>query len=483
MHELEDALPRLLPSFLERQRWFGGKDRTIVACDVEDVAHLSRDPDIALVVSGVSYADGGRERYSLLLTILADTRGLPVVGRLRPAGNWIVEAAADAAVSRVLLRGFAAAGVIPTRNGGQLRFGDIGEAAPRLLAQDALPIIPLGTEQSNTSLRVGGAFAFKLFRRLENGENPELEVCRFLTTHTSFRAMPTLEGSLTYLSPRDESSTLGVIEAWIDNEGDGWRYVLAALSDCLRTGSLPPNLVRDMTSLGSTTADLHAALESGVDVDAFAPVPVLQRDIDSWSAAVRDRAARAVTLIESRLESWAAEPRGLGASILARAPFPSSIASPPDLAVTGPFDKIRVHGDYHLGQTLKTPGGFAIIDFEGEPARPLAERRQKLCALKDVAGMLRSIDYAIDTVSEGQSAADWLRSLGVREAFLEGYLHTAVSRGATSIPGNPRAVDAWLTFFELEKTLYELDYELNNRPAWVHIPLRGIRRALDRSTA
>jgi maltose alpha-D-glucosyltransferase/alpha-amylase len=146
---------------------------------------------------------------------------------------------------------------------------------------------------------------------------------------------------------------------------------------------------------------------------------------------------------------------------------------------------MRIHGDYHLGQTLKTPSGFAIIDFEGEPARPIASRRQKHCALKDVAGMLRSFEYAIETAADHRlEIADRLRvSPSLRDPFLDGYLRSAASRGTTSIPTDRRALARWLTFYELEKALYELEYEVNNRPDWAHIPLRGILRALDTPAA
>jgi maltose alpha-D-glucosyltransferase/alpha-amylase len=285
---------------------------------------------------------------------------------------------------------------------------------------------------------------------------------------------------MTYASPDGQTATLGVLQTWIDNQGDGWSYVLSALGEYLRMGIPPPQLGPDMTRLGAITADFHAALESDSHVEAFRPEPVQRSDIDTWSAEVVGRLSRARAAIESRLGSWPDQTRGLGASILSKVHLAAAIVAAGERASTA-FHKMRIHGDYHLGQTLKTPSGFAIIDFEGEPARPLADRRQKHCALKDVAGMLRSFDYAIESaLSQRPDMADRRHELpGLRDAFLDGYLRSASARGTASIPADRSALAHWLTFFELEKALYELEYEVNNRPEWVHIPLRGILRALD----
>jgi trehalose synthase-fused probable maltokinase len=480
--DMLDSLPGLLPAFLVRQRWFGGKAKTIVSCEVEDSADLpDRNAEMVAIIAGVSYSDALRERYALLLSRRPDALGFPSLGRLaHPDGDWIVEAGTDPAAAPALLRGFTENGPIPTRRGGILRYADIGEAARHVLANADPTVEVLGSEQSNTSLRVGSMLVFKLFRRLEPGENPELEVGRFLTSRTAFRAMSALEGSLTYIPPSRESATLGVLQTWVHNQGDGWGYVLSALGEHRRTGMPPPQLALDMTRLGAITADFHAALESDHSSELFRPEPVQPRDIDGWCAQLLDRVSRACALTESRLRTWPDEARRLGASLLSKSQLIRSIASAAGRGAAR-FHKIRIHGDYHLGQTLKTPSGFVIIDFEGEPATPMAHRRQKHCALKDVAGMLRSFEYAIETSSDhGTDTADRLRTPpGLRECFLDGYLQSAGARGLLSIPADRTAIAEWLSFFELEKALYELEYEVNNRPAWAHIPLRGILRTLD----
>ena len=323
-----DSLPGLLPAFLARQRWFGGKAKTIVSCEVEDSADLP-DLNAEMVIAGVSYSDALRERYALLLSRRPDALGFPSLGRLaHPDGDWIVEVATDPAAVPALLRGFTKDGPIPTRRGGILRYADIGEAARHVLANADPTVEILSREQSNTSLRVGSMLVFKLFRRLEQGENPELEVGRFLTSRTAFRAMPALEGSLSYIPPSGEPATLGVLQTWVDNQGDGWGYVLSALGEYKRTGMPPPQLALDMTRLGAITADFHAALESDHSSELFRPEPVQPSDIDAWCAQLLDRVSRACALTESRLRTWPDETRHLGASLLSKSQLTRSIALP-----------------------------------------------------------------------------------------------------------------------------------------------------------
>jgi trehalose synthase-fused probable maltokinase len=484
MPEFSESLSALLPAFLPQQRWFGGKARTISACEVEDWVDLpATTRGVTLVVAGVSYANGPRERYALLLSRLPDSRGLPSIALL-PDRTCIVEAATDPEAVRALLRVLSEDAPLRTYRGGTLRRADVGEAARRVFAVESPPVAAVRSEQSNTSLRVGSTLVLKLFRRLEPGENPELEVGRFLTSRTTFRAMAALEGSLSYQPPDGAVVTLGVLQTWIDNQGDGWKYVLSGLGEHLRTGSTCPlELAADMTTLGAITAEFHAALESDDRDEAFRAEPLQPTDVDLWSAQVMDRLSRVCADIELRLDTWPEETRRLGTAILAEARHVSQTAwAARD--ESAPFHKIRIHGDYHLGQTLKTASGFAIIDFEGEPATPLAERRQKHCALKDVAGMLRSFDYAIESASNHRNdIADRLRtSGGLREAFLDGYLRAGEARGIVSIPADRSACAGWLAFFELEKALYEVEYEINNRPEWTYIPLRGVLRALAAGT-
>jgi maltose alpha-D-glucosyltransferase/alpha-amylase len=239
-----------------------------------------------------------------------------------------------------------------------------------------------------------------------------------------------------------------------------------------------------MFALGTTTADLHMAVASDDAVEAFAPEPVTSDDRKRWQAAVLAQTERAMRLVERHHAEWRGEASQLGQSLLrARSTLTERVRTF-DLWPEVPLRKIRVHGDYHLGQVLKTPEGFALIDFEGEPTRPLAERRNKQCALKDVAGMIRSFQYAAQSARERAADAlpPALAASSLRTAFLEGYLSRAIAAGASFLPADPGATEAWIRFFELEKALYEIEYEINNRPTWVHIPLGGMVEILRENT-
>jgi trehalose synthase-fused probable maltokinase len=358
----------------------------------------------------------------------------------------------------------------------------------------------LGAEQSNTSIRIGRSHVFKLFRRLGDGENPEVEITRFLTGRTSFRAVPGLRGSLAYEPATGPASTLGVLQDWVENDGDGWSYTVAALREILRGGASTDALYSDMRRLGEITGEFHAALASYPAALAFAPEPATSRDLKGWKSSLATRAECLCRLLAERLTGLPSDVRPLAESLLGRRGRFEELALAPDLDARRGFAKIRVHGDFHLGQTLKVATGFVLFDFEGEPARPLAERRAKHCALKDVAGMLRSFDYAVATARgaelDGQDSLAGLCKQAsaladqpvrtdppghvplLREAFLEGYRGRA--RGAVFLPSDQGTLAAWLDFFELDKALYEVEYEVNNRPDWVAIPLEGMRRIMER---
>jgi maltose alpha-D-glucosyltransferase/alpha-amylase len=341
----------------------------------------------------------------------------------------------------------------------------------------------LSAEQSNTSVRLDGRFVFKLFRRLDTGENPELEVSRFLTRRTAFRAIPELRGSLTYVSARGEPSTVGVLQDWIDNHGDGWTHVTSQLRQA-QAETARESLLRDLHELGVTTAGFHAALSTATGDAAFTPERVTMADVRSWRASLREGAARMFHLVERSIDGWTGDIRELGGALLDLRDRTPLCVEGPELTTESGFHKIRIHGDYHLGQILRTSEGFVVTDFEGEPTRPLAERHLKHCALKDVAGMLRSFDYAVDTAYQSGSSARASAMLHrrLRESFLDGYLTSAMAHGAVFLPRDRHTIEAWVGFFELEKARYEVEYEINNRPAWAHIPLRGILGLLRRQT-
>jgi maltose alpha-D-glucosyltransferase/alpha-amylase len=459
---------------------------------VEDLFWLSFEPVCcALLVVEVRYAEAGAsgrersgdERYALVVGIYDDARGCSTIGRIEwqpEPGLLAVEAGTDGSAVLAVLQGFLSGEPVQGARGGLLTYADATHLAKLAVAPSGggpPAVKPVGLEQSNTSIRLGSSHVFKLFRKLDEGENPQLEIGRFLAG-TNFRSAPKLEGSLTYRAPDGRTATLGLLEDWIANGGDGWSHVVAQLERAARDGSGIDELAQDIFLLGATTADFHAALASDPSSEAFAPEPVTPADVHLWRAGLLAQADRAMALVERHHTQWPAEAGKLGRTLLRDRHDLTQRLTEEDLAPGYAFQKIRVHGDYHLGQTLKTEAGFALIDFEGEPARSLEERRQKQCALKDVAGMMRSFEYATQTVIERMGSAPGapLSASGLRSAFVEGYLGRARTCGATFLPSAPDTVASWIRFFELEKALYEVEYEVNNRPAWVHIPLRGITR-------
>jgi maltose alpha-D-glucosyltransferase/alpha-amylase len=342
---------------------------------------------------------------------------------------------------------------------------------------DAVPPRRLRGEQSNTSVVLDG-LVLKSLRRPPSGVSPDLEIPRFLTTRSAFRHAPRVAGSVEYEGPGG-TATLGVLQEFVPNVGDGWSHVVSTLAgrDPMLAPSSDP-LVEDVGRLGAVTGELHAALASDDTDPDFRPEPITKDDVARWrDDLLRDLAAADVSdrLAETTPE---APPRVAGALAALE-------------ALAGTASKIRIHGDYHLGQVLKTQDGFVVIDFEGEPGRPPAERRRKQPVLRDVAGMLRSLDYAAHAVAFGRPEQERAAALGAlgaweapaRGAFLAAY-HAAVVRSRVAlVPTTLAALERACAPFELQKACYELRYERDNRPDWVAIPRAGINRILGRLRA
>jgi len=425
-----------LAAWLAERRWFGGKRRRIAGIDVEDAVDLD---GATLHVLRVTLDDGEIQRYAVPLS----------------PGATPADALDDPRFVRGLLR--------LTREESRVagRAGAVIGHRSRAFA-DALGSEPavrrIGGEQSNTSIVIGDALILKHFRRLAAGVNPELEITRFLTETARFQHTPALAGWLEYADASGALATLAILQALVSDARDGWEWMLAAMRDDGRRALTLPALRR----LGETTAALHLTLaRAPANELALAAEPTTGADIAGWVASIDAQLA------------------------IARAAAPLSASVPPvpsghlaeALATLRGRAKCRHHGDFHLGQTLyrEATGAWTIIDFEGEPLRPLAERRQKHSPLRDVAGMLRSIAYAAETTRA--AAAPWIDEWerDARAALLDGYLTAAM--GAPFLPGEATATRRAVAAFEVEKAAYEVVYEANNRPAWIMIPLRGLVRA------
>ncbi|WP_370458829.1 sugar phosphotransferase [Aggregicoccus sp. 17bor-14] len=433
-----------VPEYLRQQRWFGGKAWPIKSVSVVD--HASVDiPGRAFLIAIVEvlYELGHPERYQL-----------PV----EPAGadtDEVKDALEDDDCLRALFQIVRDQRTLPSGSG-----RIVGEW---LAFPDALPPLPdpitvrrLNVEQSNTSVVFAERVILKVLRKLEAGINPEYEVGRFLATKTKFRATPTLIGALQLDGPA--GATLSVVHQFVPNAEDGWKYTLDVFK---RHGAPPAAFLAEMRDLGTRLGELHSALASDPNDPAFAPEEIHHEDLDRWSASIIGELG--VTLADASKQFPELEKKRDALVEVAKG-----------LARTRPGgQKIRVHGDLHLGQTLRSKGEWLIFDFEGEPSRSFAQRREKYSPLKDVAGMLRSFDYAAASVElQGGEPAD--RVTPARQAFLEGY--RKATRGAKFLPERDEDFMTRLAAFELEKLLYEVRYELQNRPDWVRIPVRALLR-------
>jgi maltokinase len=317
----------------------------------------------------------------------------------------------------------------------------------------------MGAEQSNSSIVIDEAAVLKVFRRLEAGDNPELEMVRFLTAQ-GFENVPALRGWYA-LEGELLDATLGVAQELIHDGKDGWDLVLDLL------GSEPDRALDDLAELGGVVGRMHSALGSDMTDPDFAPEDPVEEGLALLTATIDEEIERVFLDLPGDHEG-VAPIAGRGEEVRDRLQLMSHVV------VGGKL--IRHHGDLHLGQTLRSPDRWVILDFEGEPARPLIERRRKRSPLRDVAGMLRSFAYAASAsqILRGKAVPeDWEAS--ARERFLDGYF-TEVDAGL--LPASEAGIRQLLAIFELEKAVYELRYELNNRPDWVPIPVAGIARLL-----
>jgi maltose alpha-D-glucosyltransferase/alpha-amylase len=509
----------ILPRFLPQQRWFGGKSRRIQSASVIDWTEFA-DPNAALVLLQVEYGGGEPDRYfvPLAMTIdrIADVPSASVLCRVSTRGG--VGVLHDAAGHEPTRDAFL--GMIEQNRTLSMRRGQVSGLttaafkAARGPVETALHAVRRGAEQSNTSIVYGDRLILKLFRRLHPGPNPELEIGRYLIEERQFPHIPTIAGTIEHTPAEGDQETLAVLQTLLPNQGDGWSWTLEELeryySQCSSLG-LPaetdharhvdvvtlaeqpvPQLAREnmglyldaAAALGRRSAELHLALASPTTNPAFAPERLSTDDLIALGERIRDTAGRVFEGIRDGLPALSDSVVELAGTLLSRRRF--LLDGIRDL---GTHDvgglRTRVHGDYHLGQVIRVKNDYAILDFEGEPTRSLAERRLKQSPLKDVAGMLRSFSYAawaslLQFTTRGPDQFErlepWARlwENAASAAFLRAYLDTA--REGSFLPDHDNGLRSVLGAYILEKTLYEALYELNNRPAWIWIPLRSLLR-------
>jgi maltose alpha-D-glucosyltransferase/alpha-amylase len=376
-------------------------------------------------------------------------------------------------------------------------------AAETLSLPEQVEVKRSAVEQSNSTAMIGNRAVFKAYRKLAPGVQPEIEIGRFLTEEAGFANTPPLLGAIERIGADGETTALAAAFGFVRNQGDGWVYTTEYLHRTLDELRLRASAEHPETApaeaephgfylaqarvLGQRTAELHRALATPTDNPAFAAEPIGKADLTAWQRAVRRQAEAAFKALRQALPQLDEGDRARVQTLLAHreqcfARIEALTGAPVAAA------KTRIHGDYHLGQVLVAQNDFYILDFEGEPARPLAERRAKSSPLKDVAGMLRSFDYAawaaIMTLTEVDAGGgEIVRSLAeawrraTEDAFLSAYRETIA--GAPSYPEAPEEAARLLDLFLLEKALYEICYEAANRPHWVRIPLKGVTSLLE----
>ncbi|UMY19182.1 maltose alpha-D-glucosyltransferase [Methylobacterium organophilum] len=492
------------PPFLSGRRWFGAKGSRIKGVQVTDSAIVKDGtgegkfllPQIAVtLVNGERQdyfvplaVDEGREDESLMDHAVARVRRGPRTGLL-------YEAAVAPPFAIALIEAMRDGLTIPSERG-RLVFSTTSAYDPDLPFEVG-EVRRLAAEQSNTSVAIGSKMMLKLLRRLQTGVHPEIEIGRFLTEEAHFANTPALLGTLEHVAEDGTRTALALLQKFVPNQGDAWTLMLEGLRRDFDIVVLAPESeapipeeafhphLRWADLLGRRTAEMHKAFSIATDDPAFAAEPLSPADVETLAADARFQMSRAFRGLDA-ITAWS--PGSASEALAARRSEVEALID--DLARTVPVGahKIRIHGDFHLGQVLASEGDLVIVDFEGEPARPADERRAKSTPLRDVAGMLRSFAYGAETVvreiaarfgdseERARNAAIAWRGM-IDAAFLQGY--DAALEDSRAAVTDPQTHARLLRLSLLTKALYEVDYEVNNRPDWIEIPARGVLNILD----
>ncbi|WP_181701726.1 maltose alpha-D-glucosyltransferase [Chthonobacter albigriseus] len=497
----------VLPPYLAMRRWFGAKNETLEGASLALVTPM---PDGETLLAEVeTRLPGHTERYVLPLAIaweegnpspLPAQLALTRVRQGRRVG-YLTDGFASETFARGLLDALRKETVVPTDDG-ELRFMPTRRLETVEIAPDA-PIKWLSAEQSNSSLIVGDAAVIKVVRHMAEGINPEAEMTRRLTELDYGNSAPLL-GQVARVTNDGTCRVIAIVQGFVRNQGDAWTWMLETLKrsveEALLTSTLEgPRPVGDpfedevgfARTIGRRLAELHAALAQPVDDEAFAPVEAGDTEIAAWADSARGQLESAFGVLQAQTDGLEPDLSSPAERILAERQ--ELLAALDRLAAAGRGALVtRIHGDFHLGQILVAQGDAYLIDFEGEPARSLEERRAKSSPLRDVAGLLRSLDYAAAAVGTEEEEpasgemADKRRQLLDRfrreagEAFLTAYREVAAAAEQPWLP--PGVEEPLLGLFLLEKVAYEIRYEAANRPKWLPIPLRGMAALLDRIT-
>jgi maltose alpha-D-glucosyltransferase/alpha-amylase len=485
-----------LPLFLSGRRWFAEKAHGVPTCTIEFAIPIEHAGTPALLM----FINVGQSRYVLPLCVTwqrFDQIGPAAINaiaaaRRGPREGTLLEAAVEL--------DFVSAMLAKMHEGATLGSdGHTIEMQPTeafrggaLHSIDKVQAVTV--EQSNTTIIIDESYVLKIFRRLSEGIHPEIEIGRFLTDIVRFPNAPPLLGSAE-LVEGERRGALATLHSFVGNQGDAWTVTAGYLDRFVdEQRVLTPDSVEEsaeqsayllrIAQIGRRSAELHQAFASRDDLPAFAPEPVSTADIEGWTSDLVQSVERTFDLLQTKLNDLAEEQRTIAAALLnQRAEVVEHVASLLPRSIEA--FKIRQHGDFHLGQVLMVKDDAYILDFEGEPLRSAQERRAKWPAARDVAGLVRSIDYSVVAALDRALQTNPDDRLGLapklevwreraEEAYWSAY-HTALNDRRLWPEHNAEGV---LEFFLLEKAFYEIDYELANRPAWVRVPLAGVWRIL-----
>jgi len=491
----------ILPRFLLRQRWYAAKTEALERASIAE--HVMFEAGGTQWLLALVDIQGAAEpaRYFMPLALSfeeseedrAQALSVVAIAKVRQQANTglLADAMGDEPFCRAMVESIGAKRLLKAE-GGTLRFSPTDAFAKVVgdALQGATPLQRL-TASSNSISLLGDRLFLKAYRRLHNGVSPELEMGRFLTDAVDFKHCVPVAGSVDFHAADGAVYTLALLQAQVTNQGDAWSHTVNQLVRLLETyGNIDEDIHNDlgpmverMQVLARRIAELHLALARPTGNPAFDPEPIQSVDLERWVATVGEECRSTLDLLAQRRGAWEKPMAELAERVAAAAPV--LIAGIDRVLLSTPGGvKTRLHGDLHLGQVLICHDDFLLIDFEGEPQRTLEERRVKHSALRDVAGMLRSFDYARhaalhqsattgpDHDRRASLARQWERSM--REGFLQTYGQVVVEGGLYASAADFAAVSSLIDLFELEKAFYELRYEMDNRPDWIGVPLVGI---------
>jgi maltose alpha-D-glucosyltransferase/alpha-amylase len=523
---LEKLETDILLKYYQISRWFGGKARKIIRVRVVETIPVASMEQTCLLLTEVHYPSGENEQYQLPVTFVPLTSidlndenfNKRAIARIVLHGEegFLCDAVYEEGFRKGLLE------LVLEQHSWQGEIGRIsGQKGQKLEAyhkkKEGAEMCSrlLGSEQSNTSMKYGDNLCLKLYRKIDTGTAPEVEMCRKLTDHTRFKNLPFYLGSLGYSRNHREQYSLGILQNYVPNEGDGWQlsldYVLRYFEDVLSRSSksiqppplpemsgnqLPlPEIMHELIGefylemvekLAERTAGMHEALGSLENDPEFAPEPFTTLYQRSIYQAMGEQVKRSTILLKEIMPDISDDQKALARELLHREKEILNMFEPIRQEKIDTI-KIRIHGDYHLGQVLYTGNDFIILDFEGEPARSLSERKIKRSVYRDLAGMLRSFHYAAFNVlmhntsirpEDRETLEPWaeLWSFYIGQHFIDVY--TEKTKGKELIPKEARQRELLLRGYLMNKAIYELNYELNNRPEWAAIPMKGILRLI-----